>query len=35
METGFYDGILYQIEYKPELSNIENITFREGIVTLH
>ena len=21
METGFYDGILYQIEYKPELSN--------------
>ena len=21
METGFYDGILYQIEYKTELSN--------------
>ena len=21
METGFYNGILYQIEYKPELSN--------------
>lgn len=21
METAFYNGILYQIEYKPELSN--------------